>query len=68
VGRVYDFLGLDLEPATARVIDDWQRANRTGARGAHRYTPEQFGLHAAQIRDDYDFYIRRFDVHVDVDG
>jgi hypothetical protein len=68
VGRVYDFLGLDLEPATARVIDDWQRANRTGARGAHRYTPEQFGLYAAQIRDDYDFYIRRFDVHVDVDG
>lgn len=65
VGRVHEFLGLELDPATAQVIDDWQRANRTGARGSHRYTPEQFGLDAAQIRDEYDFYIRRFDVHVD---
>jgi len=65
VARVHDFLGLELDPATERVIDEWQRANRTGARGSHRYTPEQFGLSAAQLRDEYDFYIRRFDVHVD---
>jgi hypothetical protein len=65
VARVHDFLGLDLDAETERVIDEWQRANRTGARGSHRYTPEQFGLSAAEIRDEYDFYIRRFDVHVD---
>ena len=33
-----------------------------GASGTHRYTAEQFGLTTAQIRSDYDFYIRRFDV------
>jgi hypothetical protein len=36
-----------------------------GAAGSHRYTPEQFGLSAEQIRSDYDFYIRRFDVAVE---
>jgi hypothetical protein len=65
VARVHDFLGLTLDPAVERTIDQWQRANRTGAKGAHRYTPEQFGLSADQIHDDFDFYIRRFDVHVD---
>ena len=29
------------------------------------YTPEQFGLSADRIRDDYGFYIRHFGVHVD---
>ena len=41
---------------------DWQEANRSGAHGTHRYTAEQFGLSAAQLRSDYDFYIRHFDV------
>jgi hypothetical protein len=65
IERVYDFLGLPLQPDVVRTIDEWQRANRSGAKGAHRYTPEQFGLRAEQIRDDYDFYIRRFDVRVE---
>ena len=38
------------------------RANRSGAHGTHRYTAEQFGLSATQLRSDYDFYIRHFDV------
>lgn len=65
IERVYDFLGLPLGPDVVRTIDEWQRANRSGAKGAHRYTPEQFGLRAAQIRADYDFYIRHFDVRVE---
>ena len=40
-------------------------ANRSGAHGTHRYTAEQFGLSAAQLRSDYDFYIRHFDVAVE---
>ncbi|MCU1364403.1 MAG: sulfotransferase family protein [Ilumatobacteraceae bacterium] len=64
VARVYDFIGLTLEPGVEQVIDQWQRANRSGGKGAHRYTPEQFGLCAEQIRDDFDAYIRRFDVRV----
>ncbi len=62
VRRVYAWLGLELTPAVERAIDAWHGANRPGAHGTHRYTAEQFGLDAAQIRSDYDFYIRHFDV------
>ena len=44
--RVYDFLGLELRPAVEQAVLDWQRANRSGAHGTHRYTAEQFGLSA----------------------
>lgn len=62
VARVYDWLGHDLEPEVAQSIHSWQDANAVGARGAHRYTAEQFGLSVEQIRSDYDFYIRHFNV------
>lgn len=62
VARVYDFLDLPLDPAVERAIHDWQRANRTGAKGAHRYSPEQFGLSAARLHDEWGFYTERFEV------
>jgi hypothetical protein len=62
VRSVYDWLGLDLEPAVAQNIFAWQDANAMGAQGSHRYTAEQFGLSADRIRSDYDFYIKHFDV------
>jgi hypothetical protein len=62
VRRVYDWLGLELAPSVEQAILDWQEANRVGAQGTHRYTAEQYGLSTAQIRSDYDFYIRHFDV------
>ena len=68
VARIYDHLGLELIPTIAQAMADWQATNRSGAHGTHRYTPEQFGLSAAQVRSDYDFYIRRFDIDIDVDG
>lgn len=63
--RVYEFLDLELTPAVEQSMRDWHAANRTGAHGAHRYTAEQFGLRTAQIRSDYDFYIRHFDVKIE---
>jgi hypothetical protein len=62
---VYDWLGLPLEDEVAKTIFDWQDAHAMGAGGSHTYTPEQFGLSADQIRSDYDFYIRHFDVPVE---
>ena len=62
VRGVYEFLGLELRPPVEQVLRDWQYANRSGAHGTHRYTAEQFGLSTAQLRSDYDFYVRRFDV------
>jgi hypothetical protein len=65
VRRVYEWLDLELTASVEKTIVDWQQANRVGAQGTHRYTAEQFGLSTAQIRSDYDFYIRRFNVTVE---
>lgn len=65
VRRVYDWLGLELKPDVAQAIFVWQDANAVGAKGTHRYTAEQFGLSADEIRSDYDFYIRHFEVTVE---
>jgi hypothetical protein len=62
VRRVYEWLELELQPDVAQTIFDWQDGHAMGTEGRHRYTAEQFGLSADQIRQDYDFYIRRFDV------
>ena len=64
VRRIYEWLGLELRPDVEQAIVDWQEANSLGAHGTHRYTAEQYGLTVDQIRSDYDFYIRRFDVAV----
>jgi hypothetical protein len=63
--RVYAFLGLEPRPETEAVMRDWHAANRSGAHGTHRYTAEQFGLTADRLRDEFDFYIRHFDVDVE---
>jgi hypothetical protein len=65
VERVYAFLGYELTPALREVITTWADANRSGVHGLHRYTAEQYGLSADQIRSDYDFYIRHFDVKLE---
>ncbi len=62
VARVYEWLGLDLAPDVAKSIFDWQDTHAMGSGGTHRYTAEQFGLSTDQIRSDYDFYIRHFEV------
>jgi hypothetical protein len=62
VRRVYDFLGYELTPTVEQTIADWTVENRSGAKGSHHYTAEQFGLTDAQLRDDYRFYTDHFDV------
>ena len=65
IRRVYDWLDLELAPTVEQTIFTWQEANTMGAKGTHRYSAEQFGLRVDQIRSDYDFYIRHFDVAVE---
>jgi hypothetical protein len=60
--RIYAFLKLELTPEMCAEVRSWVEANHSGAHGQHRYTPEQYGLSVAQIRSDYDFYIRHFDI------
>ena len=68
IRRVYAWLGLELTPQVWSTIAVWQEANRVGAHGQHRYTAEQYGLTTDQIRSDYDFYIRHFDVAIESSG
>jgi hypothetical protein len=65
IERVYQFLGLDLPGATRVRMLAWTRNNVMGAHGAHRYTPEEFGLSAASLRADFAFYTSYFDVPLD---
>jgi hypothetical protein len=65
IRRIYGFLGLELGPGVERAITDWHEANRSGSHGTHRYTAEEFGLRADQIRSDFDFYIKHFGVEVE---
>ncbi len=65
IRRIYAWLDLELTPEVAGTIFAWQERNRVGAQGVHRYTAEQFGLTTEQIRSDYGFYIRHFDVAVE---
>ena len=65
VRRVYEFLELPLHEPVVQSLGEWQQRNQPGAHGMHRYTAEQFGLDAAQIRRDYQFYIDRFGVTVE---
>jgi hypothetical protein len=63
--RVYEFLNLPLERDFVASVTDWQKRNQVGAHGVHRYTAEDFGLDAEQIRKDYHFYFDRFDVETE---
>jgi hypothetical protein len=63
--RVYRFLGHEFTPQLRDRIVTWQQQHKSGAHGTHRYTAEQFGLSKAQIRSDYDFYIRHFGVTIE---
>ena len=60
---IYTWLGLD--PGVRDQMEQWLEANRSGSRGEHRYTADRYGLSADQIRSDFDFYIRTYDVPIE---
>ncbi|OBA85671.1 sulfotransferase [Mycobacteriaceae bacterium 1482268.1] len=65
LARVYEFLGLPLTKPFLRSAQQWHERNRPGAHGVHSYTAQQFGLDPDRIREDFRFYIDRFDVTVE---
>jgi Sulfotransferase family len=60
--RIYDFVGLELDPPTRGAMAAWVGANQRGARGAHVYAAEEYGLTVGQIREAFRPYIERFDL------
>lgn len=60
VRRVYDFIGMELEPATEAAMNQWLRNNSQTKHGVHGYELEDFGLsrealdpHFKAYRDQY---------------
>ena len=65
VRRLYDRLGLELTGSVEAAMTEWQQSHRPGSRGAHRYSPEQFGLTPDRIRSDYERYIHHFGIAIE---
>ena len=62
IRRSYDFLGLELAPATEAAMRRWLAENPQNKRGVHRYRPEDFGLDAAELARRFEPYRVRFGV------
>jgi hypothetical protein len=60
VRGIYQHFGLKLDEATERRMQAWLDAHAHTRPGFHKYTPEQFGLTAQEIRRKYADYIERY--------
>jgi hypothetical protein len=55
--RIYDFAGLTLSDELRATMAAWAEQNRSGSRGAHSYSAEQYGLTEDEIRDAFADYL-----------
>jgi len=60
VERVYAAVGLEFSRAARSSMTNWLAADARGARPAHRYSAERFGLTEAGIREAFADYMARF--------
>jgi len=60
IGRVYDFLGMDLTPEASVEMARWQDSNRRELRPAHAYTLDQFGLTQEGLKAQFKGYREAF--------
>jgi hypothetical protein len=65
VARIYHAFGEKLSPAAAARVQAWVDENPKDKHGRHLYRAEDFGLSAAGLRDQYRFYLDRFDVPIE---
>jgi hypothetical protein len=66
--RIYDFAGLDLSADLKQRMRDWSEQNRAGARGEHKYSPEDYGLTAEQINATFADYLDVYGTYCFPDG
>jgi hypothetical protein len=65
VETIYDAFGLPLTPPVRTAMEAHVAANPQRKHGAHRYSLEQFGLTAADVRERLAAYIERFGLPTD---
>jgi hypothetical protein len=58
--RIYDFAGLPLSDELRETMAAWAEKNRTGSRGAHAYSAEQYGLTTDEIREAFAGYLDKY--------
>jgi len=62
VKKIYDYFGYHYDSSMERRITQWLANNKQHKKGVHRYTAEQFGLNASEIRERYSRYIKEYDI------
>jgi len=65
VRRVYDFIGLELEPETEAIMQLWLRNNTQTKHGVHGYRLEDFGLDRESLDPHFEAYRSQYGVPVE---
>lgn len=65
MGRVYEFLGLDIAPAL-EGMERYQRRTRSLKRHPHHYSLEEFGLTSGRVLEELGDYVAAYDIARDV--
>ena len=60
VRRIYDFHGYEYSAEFEANMTQWLADNRQYKHGTHRYTLEEFGLEAPQVKADFADYCKEF--------
>jgi hypothetical protein len=62
LAAAYEKLGLDFSPQAERRMTEWRDANPPGLHGTHEFSLEEFGLSADGVREQFGFYLDRFEL------
>jgi hypothetical protein len=62
VRGVYRHFDLALGAAEEKALAAWAREHTQGKHGAHKYSLDEYGLSAGQVRERLRFYLERFDL------
>jgi predicted TIM-barrel fold metal-dependent hydrolase len=65
VRRVFDFIGLDLPPASEAAMQRWLADNRQTKHGIHHYELSDFGLDRSMLDPNFEAYRSRFGVPIE---
>lgn len=60
VGRIYERFGLQMSTTHAARIREWLERNPPNKHGVHKHSPEEFGMDAKRINQDFAAYVERF--------
>jgi hypothetical protein len=60
IGRLYEWLGLELTDEVAARMRTWWESNPPDRQGVHEYQPELYGIDLDDLRSQFSFYNDRF--------